>query len=103
MISELRLAQIVAITRLGLPHTIAGNCTHEPCTLGTAAGANLLWAEMGANPRDDREKTEEGRGKNVQYCRTIYSESDWRVLEGPSAFYRKAPPPLPCGEIPILN
>ncbi len=27
---------------------------------GAIAGANLFWAEAGANPRDTREKTEEG-------------------------------------------
>ena len=56
-ISELRMAQIVAITRLGMPRTVLGNCTHEPCTLGGLAGANLFWAEVGANPRDTNEKT----------------------------------------------
>ena len=38
MISELRMAQIVAVTRLGVPRTVMGNCTHEPCTLGGLAG-----------------------------------------------------------------
>ncbi len=37
MISELRMAQIVAVTRLGVPRTVPGNCTHEPCTLGALA------------------------------------------------------------------
>ncbi|HQI01707.1 MAG TPA: radical SAM protein, partial [Deltaproteobacteria bacterium] len=64
-VTELRMAQIVAVTRLGMPRTVLGNCTHEPCTLGGIAGANLYWAEAGANPRDVREKTEEGRGETV--------------------------------------
>jgi biotin synthase len=62
MISELRMAQIVAATRLGTQRSVMGNCIHEPCTLGAAAGANLFWAEVGANPRDTEKKTEEGRG-----------------------------------------
>jgi biotin synthase len=95
MISELRMAQCVAVTRLAMPRETRGNCTHEPCALGTAAGANLLWAEIGANPRDDQEKTEEHRGKDVAYCRNVYLESDWQVLEGPSKHYGKAPAPLP--------
>lgn len=94
MISELRMAQCVAVTRLAMPRETRGNCTHEPCTLGTAAGATLLWAEMGANPRDDQEKTEKNRGKDVQYCTDIYRESDWRVLDGPSMHFRSAPAPL---------
>lgn len=75
MISELRMAQIVAVTRLGVPRSVTGNCTHEPCTLGAVAGANLFWAEAGANPRDTRERTEEGRGETVRSCRTLFQES----------------------------
>ena len=88
MISELRMAQIVAVTRLGVPGTVIGNCTHEPCTLGAIAGANLFWAEVGANPRDTREKTEEGRGETVSSCRGLFDESGWSTLDGPSVFYR---------------
>jgi len=98
MISELRMAQFVAVTRLAMPRETRGNCTHEPCTLGAIAGANLVWAETGANPRDDNEKTEEHRGKDVAYCRNIYLESDWQVLDGPSIHYLKTPPPLPGNE-----
>lgn len=86
-ITELRMAQIVAVTRLGMPRTVLGNCTHEPCTLGGLAGATLFWAEVGANPRDIEEKTEEGRGETVQSCRTIFSECGWNVLEGRSRYY----------------
>ncbi len=88
MISELRMAQIVAVTRLGVPRSVTGNCTHEPCTLGAVAGANLFWAESGANPRDTRERTEEGRGETVRSCRILFQESGWELLEGPSRFYR---------------
>lgn len=94
MLSELRMAQCVAITRIAMPRETRGNCTHEPCTLGTASGANILWAEIGANPRDNQEKTEDHRGMNVQDIRNIYGETDWLVLEGPSMHYIKAPEPL---------
>jgi biotin synthase len=87
MINELRMAQIVAVTRLGMPRTVMGNCTHEPCTLGAAAGANLFWAEVGANPRDIEEKTEEGRGETVESCRTLFRECGWDCWIGPSRYY----------------
>lgn len=87
MINELRMSQIVAVTRLGLPRTVIGNCTHEPCTLGAAAGANLFWAEVGANPRDIEEKTEKGRGGTVKHCRNLFQESGWETLEGASRYY----------------
>ena len=87
MINELRMAQVVAVTRLGMPRTVMGNCTHEPCTLGAAAGANLFWAEVGANPRDIEEKTEEGRGETVESCRILFRECGWHSWIGPSRYY----------------
>jgi biotin synthase len=89
MISEMRMAQIVAVTRFGVPRTVAGNCTHEPCTLGGMGGANLFWAEVGANPRDTEEKTEEGRGETVPSCRGIFRECGWDVWDGPSRYYTR--------------
>lgn len=90
MISELRMSQIVAVTRIATPRSVLGNCTHEPCSLGAAAGANLFWAESGANPRDVKEKTEEGRGLSVADCAALFHEADWQVRRGPSLYYRKA-------------
>lgn len=90
-ISEIRMAQIVAITRLGMPRTVLGNCTHEPCTLGGLAGANLFWAEAGANPRDTKEKTEEGRGETVTTCRTLFQECGWGAFKGPTRYYGREP------------
>jgi biotin synthase len=87
MISELRMSQIVAVTRLAMPRSTLGNCTHEPCTLGAIAGANLFWAEVGANPRDITENTEEGRGGTTPHCRDVYHEADWQVYKGPSRYY----------------
>lgn len=87
VINEMRMAQIVAVTRLGMPQSVMGNCTHEPCTLGAIAGANLFWAEVGANPRDIEEKTEEGRGETVSSCRSIFQESNWDIWSGPSRYY----------------
>lgn len=87
MISELRMAQIVAVTRLGMPRNVIGNCTHEPCALGAMAGANLFWAEVGANPRDIEAKTEESRGETVNSCKSIFRESEWKLWRGPSRYY----------------
>lgn len=89
MISELRMAQIVAVTRLAMPRTTIGNCTHEPCAVGASAGATLFWAEIGANPRDTQDKTEQGRGATVQQCRDLFAAAGMQVLHGPSRFYRE--------------
>jgi biotin synthase len=89
MISELRIAQIVAVTRLATPRTVLGNCTHEPNVMGAFAGANLFWAEVGGNPRDVKEKTEEGRGMSVGDCANLFKEGDWEVSTSPSAYFLK--------------
>lgn len=89
MISELRIAQIVAVTRLATPASVIGNCTHEPNVMGAYAGANLFWAESGGNPRDIQEKTEEGRGMSVGDCAEIFKEADWDVYTGDTRYYNK--------------
>jgi len=90
MISELRIAQIVAVTRLATPRNIIGNCTHEPNVMGAYAGANLFWAESGGNPRDTKEKTEEGgRGMSVGDCANLFKDADWNVHTGSSNYYNK--------------
>ncbi|MFH2093101.1 MAG: radical SAM protein [Pseudomonadota bacterium] len=91
MINELRMAQIVAVTRLGMPRTVTGNCTHEPCTLGAVAGANLFWAELGANPRDVKARTEDGRGDTIEHCSALFKESGWDIWNGPSRYYEQGP------------
>jgi len=89
MISELRMAQIVAVTRLAMPRAVVGNCTHEPCTQGAGAGANLFWAEVGGNPRDIKEKTRRGPRETVASCRQIFREGNWELRRGPSMFYSR--------------
>ncbi|MEI8354781.1 MAG: radical SAM protein [Deltaproteobacteria bacterium] len=89
MVSEARMAHILAVVRLAVGFNTPGNCTHEPNVIGAAAGANLLWAESGSNPRDTEEKTEEKRGMTVQDCMMVFREAEWQVLQGPSKFYSR--------------
>ncbi len=84
MISDLRKAHALAVTRLGLPHTIRGLCVHEPDALSVAAGANILFAEEGANPRDTHVETEKWRGWSVTRCMTLLADAEWMLTEGPS-------------------
>lgn len=87
IVSEARMAHILAAIRLAIGYEVPGNCTHEPNVIGSAAGANLLWAEAGSNPRDTEEKTEGKRGMTVKDCVQVFQEAEWRVLKGPSKFY----------------
>ncbi|MCG2722776.1 MAG: radical SAM protein [Thermodesulfovibrionales bacterium] len=87
IVSEARMAHILAVVRLALGYDIPGNCTHEPNVIGAAAGANLLWAEAGSNPRDTEKETEGKRGMTVKECVTVLEEAEWKILQGPSKFY----------------
>jgi biotin synthase len=87
IVSEAKMAHILAVVRLALGYDIPGNCTHEPNVIGAAAGANLLWAEAGSNPRDTETETEGKRGMTVKECVRVLEEAEWKVLQGPSKFY----------------
>jgi biotin synthase len=87
MVSEARMAHILAVVRLALGSNIPGNCTHEPNVIGAAAGANLFWAETGSNPRDTAAETQGKRGMTVRDCVRVLEEAEWKVLKGPSRFY----------------
>jgi biotin synthase len=87
MISEYRLAFLVAVVRLAMGRDPIGNCTHEPNLLGATTGANLFWAEAGTNPRDTEVETSKGRGLDVKSCIEMFKESDFEVLQGPSVIY----------------
>ena len=88
IVSKARMAHIVAVVRLVLPMATPGNCTHEPDIYGSAAGASLLWAEAGANPRDTDAETEGKHGMNTAACRKLHAEAGWAVLEGPSRWFQ---------------
>jgi len=81
-ITEHRLAQIVAVialATLAFPET-KNIAVHEPNLLGLAAGANAVYAETGANPRDTKEDTSENRGLDVCACRKMLYEAGFTGL-----------------------
>jgi len=87
IVSEARMAHILAVVRLAVGVGVPGNCTHEPSIIGAAAGATLLWAEVGSNPRDSHAETKGAHGMTVRQCQTILHEAEWQVLDGPSRMY----------------
>ena len=78
------LARTVAVCRLVMGNTVLGHCTHEPNLPSLLAGANLLWAEVGTNPRDDKPNTEASRGWDVLRCQEILVEAGYEVRSGPA-------------------
>ncbi|MCB6993579.1 hypothetical protein LI177_08810 [bacterium 210820-DFI.6.37] len=81
-ISELRLAQIVAIVGLAsfMVPTMAYLGVHEPNTLGYTSGANIITAESGYNPRDSNGDTSKGRGMDMDACRKMMLECGFSYL-----------------------
>jgi biotin synthase len=78
------LARTVAVTRLVMGDTVVAHCTHEPNMPSVLAGANLLWAEVGANPRDESKETEKNRGASINRCQQLLHHAGYRMRTGPS-------------------
>jgi len=78
------LAKTVAVCRLVMGDTVLGHCTHEPNLPAILAGSNLLWAEIGTNPRDDKPDTEHSRGWDVKRCQEILMEAGYEIRSGPA-------------------
>lgn len=85
MIQDDRNSMNVAIYRLAAgKHIQPLNCAMSSA-LSAASGANLAWAEVGTNPRDVQERTENGgQGYDIAYCRDQFEKAGYQVLEGPS-------------------
>lgn len=94
MVSEARMAHILAVVRLALPVTVPGLAGHEPNTLGAAAGANLFWAEAGATQRSVYDEGPQQTGLSVSECRTLFGEAEWPILDGPSRILGDVRQPL---------
>jgi biotin synthase len=81
-ITEQRLAQVVAVVALatlGCPET-RNIAVHEPNLLGLVAGANVVYAESGANPRDTQADTMGNRGLDMAACRKMLYEAGFAGL-----------------------
>lgn len=81
-VTELRLAQVVAVVTLatlGCSET-RSIAVHEPNLLGLSAGANTVYAETGANPRDTEKDTTGHRGRDIQACKQMLYEAGFASL-----------------------
>ncbi len=81
-ITERRLTQIaavVALASLGCEET-KSIAVHEPNLLGLCAGANAVYAETGANPRDTAADTSGHRGTAIDDCRKMLYEAGFTGL-----------------------
>jgi biotin synthase len=82
-ITERRLAQVTAVVTLatlGCAET-KNIAVHEPNLLGLAAGANVVYAETGANPRDAKTDTTGSRGLDMAACRKMLYEAGFAAIQ----------------------
>ncbi len=82
-ITELRLAQVVAVVALATLECkeTRNVAVHEPNLLGLAAGANVVYAETGANPRDMERDTSQSRGLDMAAARRMLYEAGFAALQ----------------------
>jgi biotin synthase len=81
-ITELRLAQVVAVVALAslaCPNT-DNIAVHEPNLIGLTSGANVVYAESGANPRDTSTDTSANRGLDVAAAKKMLYEAGFTAL-----------------------
>jgi biotin synthase len=93
MISEVRLAKIVAVTRIVAGSTIRAMGVHEPRTLPLLAGANQIYAHTaGFSPRRHPSSafadSSRGSGYSVDECRELLREAGYTPLDGPTKVFR---------------
>ncbi len=81
-ITERRLAQVVAVVSLATLEVkeTQSIAVHEPNLLGLVAGANTVYAETGANPRDTASDTTGHRGLDMPACRKMLYEAGFGSL-----------------------
>ena len=86
MISFMRLANIAAVINLSTGPNVALE-VHNPNLLGAAAGGNVFYAEVGANPRDTDAETEGSEGLTVPKCLEMFEEAGCTVNTGPTKIF----------------
>ena len=80
-LSDLRLAQIVAITRLCGGVNVPDICVHPPVRQALDWGANVVVVETGAVPRDTGECSGEWRRFTVADAKALFRETGYGVRE----------------------
>jgi biotin synthase len=79
-ISALELTKIAAVARIVSRPNRAMNA-HEVTPITLIGGVNQLYAEFGANPRDNISNTEKGRGHSVMNVKKLLLDAEFKVEE----------------------
>lgn len=81
-IDLLRSSQIVAVLSLAMigNKELSSVAIHEPDLLGLNSGANCIYAEFGANPRDIVADTSQGRAYSPPQCKKMLQDTGFTSL-----------------------
>lgn len=81
-ISLMRSAQIVSIVAIAMAQTstLSSIAIHEPDLLGLSSGANCIYAEFEANPRDANTEIFQHRGYSLAQCKSILRDVGFTSL-----------------------
>jgi biotin synthase len=85
LLTESRIAQLVAAARLVLGTRLREMGVHEPSLVALRAGAHRICAEVGMNPRDLLVDTGKGRGRSVEDCERMLWEAGFTHPRKPGA------------------
>lgn len=77
-ISSIELTKIAAVTRL-VTRPFRSMNVHEITQMSLIGGINQLYAEVGANPRDNNSNTEKGRGYTVEKVKLLLRDAEYEV------------------------
>lgn len=78
MITAAELTKIGAVTRLVTKPSRSMNI-HEVTPMSLLGGVNQLYAEVGANPRDQLEDTSSGRGYSVKRVIELFRDAEYKL------------------------
>lgn len=77
-ISSVELCKIAAVARIVTRPYRAMNA-HETIQMSLICGVNQLYAEVGANPRDNVSNTEKSRGLTVEGIKQLFKDAEYEV------------------------
>lgn len=78
-VSERRLAQVVAVTRLAAGCRTPDICVHPPSQLAVEWGANVVVVETGAVPRDTGHLCSEWHGFDMKIANDMFKRAGYRI------------------------
>ena len=77
-ITSIELSKVAAVTRIVTRPLRAMNA-HETSQMSLICGVNQLYAEVGANPRDNVSNTEKSRGLTVKNIKELFVDAEYSI------------------------